>query len=326
MAAKRRSPTVDLAVYAGARGVMSLFCALPWPFGRAAAGALGDLAWALEPNNRKKRALANLRSVFAQADGAWLRRTVRRSYCRFAQSIVDAANFVRYAAQGEAVGLLEAVGFDALRSLPEDAGVIFVSGHFGHWELLGAALPMLGYPVASVGRPVRNERLEAYVRQMRQSTGQRILPKKGAVLGALRLLRKGECVGFLIDQDAGREGVFVDFLGRPASTSAAPARLSVRLGLPIAFVYAARVPGRRKFRVVLAELVRPRPGEDSAGEVMRITQRLTQRLGQLVRQAPENWPWRQRRWRTKPPKDGPRSPTGRTKHDPLRSRQLQGNR
>jgi KDO2-lipid IV(A) lauroyltransferase len=109
-------------------------------------------------------------------------------------------------------------------------------------------------------------------------------------------------VALLIDQDARREGIFVDFMGSPASTHTSVARLSLATGSPIAFVYSVPEPRGLRFRVEITDVVRPRPDADEDTEIFRMTQRLTSDLERVIRKYPEHWLWTQKRWKTYPGK------------------------
>ncbi|MHC5034914.1 MAG: lysophospholipid acyltransferase family protein, partial [Planctomycetota bacterium] len=128
---------------------------------------------------------------------------------------------------------------------------------------------------------------------------------RGALRHIIRLLRRGESVGFLIDQDVRRDGIFVDFFGKPASTTPMPAKLAIRTGAPLVFVYARRVAGKNRFRLVLQEIFLPRHEDPAEVEIRNLTQQITSELEGTIRQAPEEWLWLHRRWKTYPGKYGP---------------------
>jgi KDO2-lipid IV(A) lauroyltransferase len=116
----------------------------------------------------------------------------------------------------------------------------------------------------------------------------------------VRRLRAGGCVAMLGDQDARRDGVFVPFFGRPASTPAGPAWLSLATGAPLVFGTCLRGPDGR----YEARLFPPLYPEGDAGDmdaVRALTARHTAMLEAEIRQRPESWFWLHKRWKTKPP-------------------------
>lgn len=290
--------------YLAVRLVLAFLQVLPWSTARQAARVLGGLGFLLDRRRRKAHALTNIRRAFPSLRHAEAVRMLRRVYRNMAQELVDSLKFLCIAGRPGCEQYLETVGFDRLRQVRGDTGFIFVTGHFGPWEVLGAALPALGYPVWSLARELRNPFLGRYVRRMREATDQHLLPKHGAMRQTIRLLRQGSNVGFLIDQDARKDGIFVDFFGRPASTTPGPAKLAIRTGAPVAFLYARPIPGQTRFRIVLHDVVFPRQGGNVQAETRRMTQRLTADLEEIVRRAPEEWLWTHKRWKTYPGKYG----------------------
>ena len=72
-----------------------------------------------------------------------------------------------------------------------------------------------------------NPYLDRYIRMFRERTGQKLIPKTGGYEQMLEVLRSGGVLSFLADQDAGQNGLYVDFFGRPASTHKAIALLAI---------------------------------------------------------------------------------------------------
>ena len=286
--------------YVGARLSLALWQALPWNAARALARASGSLAVLFDRRQRQLRALANLQRAFPGMGTAEAKRVLHGVYRHFSEALLNSANFSRLAGRGNAEDLFETEGFEKLSQVPEGLGVIFVTGHFGEFEVLGLASTLLGLPVWSVARDTSNPYIARYVQQMRQRSGQKTLEKGDTWRQIIRLLRRGEHTALLIDQDARRKGIFVDFFGRPASTAPSAGRLAVYTGAPVAFAYSRRIPGQNRFRIVLKDLVLPRADADHAAEVHRITQRLTRDLEEEIRKAPEEWLWLHRRWKTQP--------------------------
>ena len=92
-------------------------------------------------------------------------------------------------------------------------GAIFVSAHLGPWEMFGMLARHWGIPLTSVYRPVKNPYIDRFMRRYRVEHGQTFIPKYGAVLALLRLLRRGGYIALLADQHAKDEGLWVPFFG-----------------------------------------------------------------------------------------------------------------
>ena len=95
---------------------------------------------------------------------------------------------------------------------------VFVSGHYGNFELAGYTLGLFGFPTFTVARPLDNPYLDRFVNHFRALKGQYILPKRRQRQEAAALLEGRGTLGVLADQHAGPKGCWVNFFGRPAST------------------------------------------------------------------------------------------------------------
>jgi KDO2-lipid IV(A) lauroyltransferase len=178
-------------------------------------------------------------------------------------------------------------------------GFIGLTGHFGYWEALALALSASGRPMAVVGRRLENPYLDARLRALRTRFGNVAIDKDGAAKGALRALRAGMCVGFLLDQDARGGGVFASFLGRLASTWPTAASLALRLGLPVLPVFShPRLDGTIMVRVEGALDIRR--SRDPEEDVRNATQLMSDALERHVRGLPHAWFWMHRRFKTQP--------------------------
>jgi KDO2-lipid IV(A) lauroyltransferase len=177
-------------------------------------------------------------------------------------------------------------------------GVVFLTGHFGHFELFGAATGQM-IPIAFMVKPLTNPGADTWLRELRSASGVEQLPIGAGVRGALKRLKAGGAVAMLADQDARRDGVFVPFFGTPASTPTGPAWLSLASGAPIVFGTCLRAPDGRYAAGFLPPIVPV--GEASDPQAVRdLTRRHTALLEHAIRQRPESWFWLHQRWKTAP--------------------------
>ena len=295
-------PLSDWLQYLAIRSLESSIKVFPWRFGTYLAGVVGDFMGLLDRPCRKARTADDLRQAFPGLSDQDIRKTVRDVYRNLVKSVLDTMNLLRFGRDGYA-DFLETEGFEQLeQTRGSRQGVIFVTGHFGCWELLGAAGAALGWPVWSLARPLKNSLLNDYLQRIRESSGQYVLTKRGSMQETIRLLRGGQNVAFLIDQDARKEGIFVDFFGRPASTFSSVARMSIYTGAPVALVYARRIGEQIRFKAVLKDVTWPRREAPPEEEVARITQAFTKGLEAAIRESPSDWLWLHDRWKTYPGK------------------------
>ncbi len=184
-------------------------------------------------------------------------------------------------------------------ALQRAKGAVLVTGHFGSWELMGARLKSRGYPMNFLVGEQSNTAVDNIMNDLRRSKGIGIISMGASMRNVLKALKQNQFVAMLSDQDAGSRGVFVDFMGRPASTPFGPASFAVRTGAALICGFIVR-EGRSRHRVILEPPLLPVPGASDAEESLRLTQEYTSLLEKYVRERPDHWLWLHRRWKTRP--------------------------
>lgn len=264
------------------------------------AEGIARLAFRLDGKHRR-RALENLAVALPELDGEARLETARSAFVSFVRTMIDIVYLDRIVSP-ESVRRLLTIDVDpaATAALAEGRGAVFATAHLGSWEMTGAGVALHGYPLVSVARPIENPLIDRLLVSFRERRGQRIITKRGAVREMARTLREGGYLGILVDQNAGRRGVFVPFFGRLASTTAAPATLALRFRAPLIPAWQRRLPGGRHDIRVEAPIPFPDTG-DRDEDVLRMTAALTARVEEWVRREPGQWLWGHRRWKTRPP-------------------------
>ncbi len=187
-----------------------------------------------------------------------------------------------------------------LDTLAQGRGVIIVTAHFGHFELMPLCWARRHGPVTLVVRPLDNHLLDRMLNRFRSRYGCRVLARRGIVRDAIRCLRAGEMLGVLIDQNmVRREGVFVDFFGKPACTTPLPALLALRTGAAVFPGFIIREAPFRHRLVFGPEIPSIETGTFRA-DLEANTAQYTQAVEDAIRSRPDHWLWMHRRWRTRP--------------------------
>jgi Kdo2-lipid IVA lauroyltransferase/acyltransferase len=184
-------------------------------------------------------------------------------------------------------------------------GVLFVTGHFGFWELQALVHALRLRPMTVLARALDNRALNDLLERMRTRTGNSVVYRRGTIRRVMRLLHEGQSVGILIDQHIqSRDAIHVDFFDRPAATTSVVAALALRTGAPVIPLFALPT-GAGRYRLVYEHAVAP-PPEDAEHRVHEFTQRCTDVLEMYVRRNPELWLWMHRRWRDQVPAEASR--------------------
>jgi Kdo2-lipid IVA lauroyltransferase/acyltransferase len=276
--------------------------AVAWlPAGWARALAL-HWGWMLARVVRLRRTyvLATLARCFPEKTEAE-RRAIYVENCRQqAQNLVELMRFAggREAELGE---LVDVQGEEHVRSaLERGRGVLILIAHYGNYDLMGLyAAKRFGYPLTIITKTLRNAELNALWWELRRKAGVNEVPAHNSYRTCVKVLKKNELVGFMLDQNRPAEqGVFVEFFGRTASTTPGLAFMSAQTGAPVVPVFMRRTAAGRHALEARPAL---EPPADRKEETLREhTARYTKIIEDEIRLHPEQWLWWHKRWKSRP--------------------------
>ncbi len=262
---------------------------------RALAGALHLLPL------RRQVLQQNLRTALGDSDAARRRALVRD----IIRHTIGFGLELAWMARIEPAAIASTVDMDAAsrerieRARRAGRGVLLACGHLGNWEWLAAWYAQAVGPVGVVYKPMHNPCTDEFITRLRRRFGLEAFSTREPNQRALiAYIKRGGVVGILSDQDARRQGRFVPFFGKPASTATGLATLSRRLGAPIVPSFCLRTPGGG-LRAVIDEPIWPDPNADRDQEEMRLLRAYHDALERAIRQDPAQYFWWHRRWKTK---------------------------
>jgi len=254
-----------------------------------------------------RRALhQNLSRVLGTSDRRVLGRMARRSLRNFSKYVVDFIHFYNMSPED----IRRRIIFDDFERLnaavAEGKGIIFVTLHFGNWDMGAAGLAVYGYPVDAIAETFELPRMNDLVQGYRRHLGVNIIPMERVGPGVLRALRRGDILALLIDVPAPGASVAVDFFGALAEVPAGPARLALRTGARVIPAVLAREAGREELiRPILDFDVRLEPSGDEEQDVRDLTQQIMSSLERFIRQYPDQWFMFRPMWPTPQPAQEP---------------------
>ena len=286
--------------YAAARPAFRVLGALPRERALGLGTGRGQLAFS-PIHVRLDVDESQIAATFPERDEDWVHRTARGCYRHFGR---EAAEIVRLEGGGGGDMLSRTSHVDEARSvfrshLVSGLGAVIVTGHLGNWEAGGAAIASLGMPLAAVVKRQSNDEFDRLLVDSRRRVGIEPVYMEDSRTRLRELIRSGTSVALVADQDAGNRGLFVPFLGRPASTFRGPARLSMSTGAPLFFGSAIREGDG--YRAILEPVETDLTGGEAE---LDLTRKWAQRLEAWVRRYPEQYFWFHRRWKTLPPDPG----------------------
>ncbi len=246
---------------------------------------------------RKKITLENLRNAYPEKSERELALIAKKAYQTLAQNGLEHL-CLAFMQPEELYRIVKFNNEEILKkAYARGKGVIIVGGHFGNWEYLGAAISSKGYPLTYIIAKIANPYINSAVNAHRRKMGIKILSKGMSVRSILKTLKDAGGMGMLVDQDAGRNGVFVTFFGRPCSTPKGPALFCLKTGA--ALVFAAGIRNQDGTVTIQCEEVEVDYSLGSSEEhIAQVMQSCTTLLEKYVREYPGQWLWMHRRWKT----------------------------
>ena len=276
-----------------------LFRAMPRAVALKVGEALGLFAGCVL---RIRRAVvdANLEIAFGrEKTRAERNRIARGCYCHYGAVMVDTLRLFGKPAT-EWYRLVEGVeGLEATRAqLQEHAGLVVMTAHLGLWEL-GYVFPLLDMPMCVVAKPAHNPYIQAMIDRGREQENYDVMSTGASVRMFVQYLRQGWALGFVSDQDARRNGIFVDYFGRPASTATGGPSFAVKLHKPLIFFCITRQKSGR-YVIAFDPPAERRTDLSRQEEIVRLTAAYMKRMEEMVRRHPEQYWWFHRRWKSTP--------------------------
>ncbi len=281
---------MDALLYWGWRTCAWISQRVPLAIGYAVAGFLGDLAYALW---RSKREIAkhNFATVLRQSpDKLEVARLARQSFREFAKYVVEIMRFPRLDPD-DFPKLVEVQGLQHFEdAIAKGKGVIFVSFHFGNFEMGGARIAG-DRPLNVVADDIRSQRLFELLIGHRAKKGILLMGPKGAAKGVLRALRRNELVGLMLDlgpRALAFDTVRVPFFGKDTLFPTVAANLARVSGAPI-IVGCVMRRKRQPFLGIIREPIVVERTKQAVEDVQRATARIVAELERLVASRPEQW-------------------------------------
>lgn len=242
--------------------------------------------------------MENLKNAFPEKTDEERTKIARAAYENFVATMIEILR-LPLCDPRELVRDFQFEGAEHLGALLEKGkGVVACSGHFGNWEGMAAANLAHGYPIILMIGAQSNPYVDRLFNSYRQHCELSLLTLKD-FRGIMAALKRNQVLALLGDQDGDRHGMFVDFLGRAASTFTGPAVFARKSGAGmIAAATVRQEPGKCLVKVV--RLPDPPPGLSDEMDTYFRLKAYNQALGELIRQHPEQWWWMHKRWEARP--------------------------
>ena len=138
---------------------------------------LGKIVYVLYPY-RKKVILTNLRAAFPEKSESDIEAIARGMYSHICMLLFEYVKTYRLPRER----VVEMVEFDppdlAMDAYARGKGAIGYTGHFGNFEMMGAALRIRGCIVDGVAKAMKNPKVDVFLDSIRNKNGLNVIKKR----------------------------------------------------------------------------------------------------------------------------------------------------
>jgi len=282
------------------RTIFQLMSYIPLSAGRFMGKALGAFI-SFIPVARLKVSRDNIKNTLgASLTGAEAARLNRDVYKHFGQTLFELSHIFRI----DNNNLDEYVVFEGAENLTNalarGKGVFLLSAHLGNWEMITAAVSIRYGRLSAIASPQHSPSIERLIYTIRTRFGMEVIPKKKGLKKMISAINQNRIVGILLDLNTKwDQGVFVDFLGRPACTNKALALMALKMDAPVIPGFSVRKEDGL-YHIILEEEVRLIRTGDRTVDIEENTALFTRIIEAQVKRYPDQWLWVHRRWKTLP--------------------------
>lgn len=246
---------------------------------------------------RRELAIKNLKSAFSNLSDENAHRLAKKNFQSISKTAAETVLVYhnRYDINKHIINKNQVL--NQLQKLIKDNknGVIFLSMHFGNWEIGAQFLALNGYPAMGIGREGDNRLIETKITlPFRHKYGNTTIYKESAMIKMIRALKKNKSIGFLIDQKAGHQNsIKTTFFGKECYTTIITANMKIKFNPLIIPIFSKRVENG-DYEIIIRM---PKDTHLENKSIKDITQTYNDILQEVITQAPEQWFWMHNRWK-----------------------------
>lgn len=272
----------------------------------ASDGLAAGLAWLYSGFASRDRLAVRRNLEAVLGPGLVSERQVREVFRNFAIYLVD---FFRFGQLTPATlhRWVQLEGEEWMRkALAQGRGVIGLTAHLGNYELAGAVLALMGFPIHAAVFTHQDPQVDAFFSSQRARVGVRGIPvcpvhnQRQFFQAALQVLKSNGILGLVGDRDFFGHGLELPFFGKTLRFPRGPAALSIRTGAPIIPCFLVRESDGR-YRYCFEPPVPVPEGLPRQEAIRQVCEGCLQVMGRYIRRYATQWYMFQEFWKLAPP-------------------------
>jgi KDO2-lipid IV(A) lauroyltransferase len=175
--------------------------------------------------------------------------------------------------------------------------IIFFSGHFANFELMAKCLRELQFNIGAIYRPLNNIFLNPIMEFIRKKYICPIQIEKGPT-GTKKLIKHisaNNPLALMIDQRLS-SSIRVPFFNQPATTTTAPAQLSIKYDALLVPVFLKRLKNIN-YEFFIEEPLVVKKTNNYEKDIFNITEIMNKKIEEFIKVDPTCWLWSHDRWK-----------------------------
>ncbi len=268
---------------------------LPLSVLRFLGSTLGWLQW-LFPTRARQVTSENIQRCYPHLQPLQQNQLARSSLVETGKTIMETALAWRRG-HTDCLALMQPPENKAAIKQASHQGLIFVIPHLGNWEMLNHYLGQ-HFQLTHMYQTHPRRGLEQFILEGRDRTGTRFVPAETRGIRAqLRGLKGEGAIGTMPDQEPDiHTGLFANFVGDLALTSTLIPNLWHRTQARMVIARCIRTDSNalKPFEVRLTEV------DVTPGDITEATEVMNAAIGQAINEAPHQYLWSYKRFRTRP--------------------------
>lgn len=186
-----------------------------------------------------------------------------------------------------------------LNALKENKKIIFITGHYGNWELIPPALTTkFNIALSIIGRKLDSPVMDQILVAKREKFNVKMIYRKGAIKHAIKALKNNSAIGLLLDQHLGKQqgGIEVDFFNHKVYQSPAASVLGRLTDAAIIPLFIT-TDDYEKYTLTFYPALPIIKTDQKEDDIKQMTQAQSDIIEKVIRNKPNEWFWVHKRWK-----------------------------
>lgn len=248
---------------------------------------------------RKKVVLNNLRNAFPEKSEPEIKVIARKFYAHFCDLLIESIRMFSMPKE-EILRRCTVVNPELIEKFAQQGrSLIIAAGHYNNWELAAVAFGIQeNYTVVGIYKPLANAFFDQKLQHSRSRFSMEMIPKKETKSFFANNTHRLTATLFATDQSPANsyQAYWMRFLNQETGILFGAEKYAREYNFPVVFGK-IRKPRRGHYEMEFT-IVEEEPAQAPHGS---ITQKHTQLLEALIREAPQYWLWTHKRWKRQRP-------------------------